>query len=459
MALAALPPVRLGEGMSTTEPNSVTDGQVTLVDRIVGTLLVLSAAVNIVAARSTAFVLPALTLAALAFALVERPSLSSYLRLPTASIPVAIFLSLAVISAAWSADGAATLQFAILILTVFVQWHLINHWVWTQPLFRMRHFAYWIAIAVLIGSVILLAEVLGNQYGRRFLIDNFGILTPPTLQKHWQIDTAGHSHIREFELNRSVCAANMLFWPAVLCALSWWSGRKFTIIASVLGASVIVATMASGHETSKLAVIAGVAFFALSVLRPRAATISAGAGWVAMLVAVPFAAHVAYTDLGLHNATWLQFSARERIVIWSDIANRVPEAPVFGVGARTGYVLSNRSKQGMQPPTRNRARAVARHAHNVYLQTWFELGLVGAAIFLVAGLSAVRAISELDEKVQPFALATFVVFMVEIASTWEIWQRWYAALFALTAIYLAIGIRSMEGAPATGPPEAPEPQP
>jgi hypothetical protein len=434
--------------MSTTEPHSAADGHVTLADRVVGTVLVLSAAVNIIAARSTVFVLPALTLAALAFVLYERRPLTSFLKLPQESLPIAVFLSLAILSSAWSADSAATLQFTVLIFTVFLQWHIINRWVWTDPLYRIRHFAYWIAIAILVGVVVLLFEVLGDQYGRRLLIDNFGILTPPTLQKHWQIDASGHSHIREFELNRSVAAANMLLWPGVLCALSWWSGRKFQIVAGVLCASVVLATLASRHETSKLAILVSLPLFALALYRPRAAVIATGICWVVLLVAVPFAANIAYNKLELHKASWLQHSARERIVIWSDIADRVQEAPVFGVGARTGYVLSNRSKQNFQPPAKNRARAVARHAHNVYLQTWFELGIVGAMLFLVAGLAVIRAIGRLEERVQPFAIATFAVFMTEIASTWEIWQRWYAALFALTAIYLVIGVRSMAGKPA-----------
>jgi O-antigen ligase len=428
------------------------DGPVTSVDRVIGTVLVVSAVANIVAARSTVFTLPVLALIALILFVGERRSLREFLPLPPSSLPLAAFLSLAVISAAWSADGISTLTYSVMILGVLLLWHIVNRWIWTEQLYRIRHVTYWFAIAVLIGSLVLAFEVIGNQYFRRLLIDNFGILTPPTLEKHWEIDAFGRSHIYAFELNRSVATANMLLWPAILGALSWWTGRKFALIAGAIGASVALATLASSHETSKLAVIAGVVCFVVAQIRLRAAVWATGAAWVLLLAAVPYASHVAYTDLELNKASWLQHSAQERIVIWGDIADRVAEAPVIGVGARTGYVLSNRTKANLQPPIKARARTIARHAHNIYLQTWFELGAVGAMLLLVAGLCALHAISRLDDRVQAFALATFAVFMIEIASTWEIWQRWYAALFAMTAVYLALAIRSMEGASGPVPP-------
>jgi hypothetical protein len=56
----------------------------------------------------------------------------------------------------------------------------------------------------------------------------------------------------------------------------------------------------------------------------------------------------------------------------------------------------------------------------------------------------VRSVTTIPVRLQPCALAAFTVFMMEIGSSWEIWQRWYAALFALAAIYLSLGIRSAE---------------
>jgi hypothetical protein len=51
----------------------------------------------------------------------------------------------------------------------------------------------------------------------------------------------------------------------------------------------------------------------------------------------------------------------------------------------------------------------------------------------------------MSERAQPFALATFAVFMAEILSSWEVWQGWFVALFALTPVYLALAVRNAEG--------------
>lgn len=85
---------------------------------------------------------------------------------------------------------------------------------------------------------------------------------------------------------------------------------------------------------------------------------------------------------------------------------------------------------------------MAKHTHNVYLQTWYELGFVGAILMLAAGLSTLLAASRVPDPQRPFVLATASVFMAEIGSSWEIWQRWFAALFVLTAFFMALGLRS-----------------
>jgi O-antigen ligase len=280
------------------------------------------------------------------------------------------------------------------------------------------------------------------------IVENFGVLTPPTLNKHYSIDASGNAFIKGFELNRSIAVLNILLWPAVLCASSYWSGRKRALIAGVMVSGVVLTTLGSIHETSKVALIAGLIGFALAYIWRRGAIIVVASIWTILVLGIVFASNVAYDQFALHQAPWVQRSAQQRIVIWSDLASRVSAAPVVGVGARTGYVLSNRSKASLKAslkePAKKHAYTIARHAHNVYLQTWFELGGVGAALLLIVGLYTLRGMTKLPASTQPYALATFAVFMLEIASSWEIWQRWYAALFALATIYLLLGIRSVE---------------
>jgi len=420
-------------------------GGVTLTDRVIGTVLLIAVVINVIAARSSVFILPTFVAMALATAYLERESFRGFLRPVPNSIPLALFLAFAVLSSVWSADPGATFTFTILICLTFLQWHVVNHWIALQPQRRIRHLSYWFVIAFLLGLVFLLHEVLANQYIRRLLVDHFGLFTPPSLKRHGYVDAAGNTHIKSFELNRSIATVNMLLWPALLCTMAHWTGKRLALIAALFIGGVFVATLGSNHETSKIAVLAGLACFAAASLWRRAATVSIGAVWAVCVLGVVIAANFAYDQLQLQDAKWAQASARERIIIWKDTAERVADAPWVGVGARTAYVLSNRAKQQkvhVAPAVGRETAAV--HAHNMYLQNWFELGIVGAVLLLFAGLAALRGVATIPERAQPFALATFAVFAVEIASSWEIWQRWFAALFALTMIYLSLAIRSAE---------------
>lgn len=434
------------EGLSTVAERAESS-RIPISDRVIGTVFLVAAATSVIAGRSTVVALAVLTLAALAFAYVERNSFQAFLRPAPASIPVIIFLGFAALSAAWSADAGATLAQLLTILLIFLQWHVVRQWLALQPSRRIRHLAYWFVIAVLIGLAVLLHEVYAEQYIRRWLVDTFGILVPPTPGKHYWVDNAGKIRILSFETNRSIAVLNMYVWPAVLCALSFWSGRKYALIAAALVGGTLLATLGSDHETSKLAAVGALLCFLLASFRLRAALVLVVSAWIVLGLAVVPAVRVLHDGFALHQAEWLQFSAQRRIEIWDHMADRALEAPVLGVGVRSAHVLTTRSPGEAPDSASKNDEAAAQHAHNVYLQNWYELGGVGVLLFLGAGLVVLNAIRTVSERAQPYALATFTAFMVEIASSWEIWQRWFAALFALTLIHLFLAIRSAEAVP------------
>jgi len=420
-----------------------------LADHVIGTLFLVTAAGCIIAARAIIFLLPILFFSVLAVACLERQSLREFLKPTAASVPVAMFLVYAALSASWSADAHATLECTSIALFTLLECHVVTRWLATQAPGRIRHLAFWTVVGVLIGGAILLHEAWTNQLLRRLLDEQFGLFE---LSRHARTDSEGNLHLPSSELNRSIAVANMLLWPTLLCVRSLWSGRKAWKIALALVVVTGLTTVGSVHETSKLAIIVGLLCFAVAYRWTKPAMVIAATAWTALVLGCIVVAHLAYDPLGLHKASWVQKSAQERFMIWNDVANRVAAAPVLGAGVRTGYVLSDRSKlDHTYNPVPRGGTTVARHAHNVYLQNWFELGLIGALLFLVAGLAIVRGVTDLPERTKPFALATFSVFSIEIASSWELWQSWFASLFALTGILLTLAIRSWQVAAIKGP--------
>jgi len=84
-------------------------------------------------------------------------------------------------------------------------------------------------------------------------------------------------------------------------------------------------------------------------------------------------------------------------------------------------------------------RSLSTHAHNVYLQTWYELGLVGVTLLMLFGLSIVNAIKTLSLTVQPYAYATFTSAAVVAASSYGMWQIWFLAMFGYSVALFWVG--------------------
>lgn len=419
--------------------------RIPLSDHIVGTLFLAAVATNVIAGRSAAFVLPLLTVAALMMAYAERVSWRTFLHPAPATLSVMAFLGFAVLSAAWSVDTASTLVATGTVVLILLAWHIVDRWVSVQPPRRLFHVAFWLVVAFAIGLAYLLVEVLTSQYVRSILAETFTLLRPPSPTRHYSVDQTGNITIASFELNRSIAALNMILWPVVLCAVACWSGRKFALIAIALVAGAVLATMGSDHETSKLAIIVSALCLLIAFYWRRIAYVGLAAAWIALGMGAVPGANFAHDVLALHEAPWLQRSAQHRISIWDETADEALEEPIMGHGARAAYIARQQDPKRPDGVLQERdADTVAIHAHNVYLQNWYEFGVVGVVLFIVAGLMVLNAIRTIPVAAQPYALATFATFAMHIASSYEIWQSWFASLFALTMIYLWWGVRAVE---------------
>jgi O-antigen ligase len=172
---------------------------------------------------------------------------------------------------------------------------------------------------------------------------------------------------------------------------------------------------------------------------------------VACLAVVPLT--MVGHGLGLHNAKWLPVSAQHRFVIWNFTAEQTLKSPLIGVGAEMTYVLGQRVK----PPTDKMpgelfARRLNRHAHNAYLQTWFELGLVGALLLAALGLAILRRIDKLPSYTRIYGFAMFASGAVLASSSYGMWQIWFMALYGMAVPMFALGQRMMDTNPfLTGP--------
>ena len=357
--------------------------------------------------------------------------------------PIMLVWSAAIIylllNSSWSLDLSVAYQkvgelTAILVVLFFIVHHLEH-----LESATLARAARALLAGLLLGAVIIFFEIISGHALTKFLFN----LVPPLIPddpKDYAVVDGVLVKIGAYELNWNVAVLTLLFWPVILIISVTFQGPRRWFFVALFGFCAIGAVALSKHETSQLAVLAGLTMFGFSRLVPKMSPGLLAAVWLAAtLLMVPLATFT-YSN-GLHMATWLPDTARARIILWDFTAEQVAKKPLFGHGLRSTrrFDDTHRARAEIRPG-HVFARRTGRHAHNIYMQTWFELGAIGALFLSGLGLLVLHRITILPSDVQPYFLATFVSFYVIAAFSWGMWQSWYMASFAITAVFSMFAI-------------------
>lgn len=359
---------------------------------------------------------------------------------------VVAFAIWAMLSALWSsAFFHSLLKPVFLILVVVAVWLAMR-----SASTSTKPAAHYIGEGALIGAsiayILVGIEILTDQLISRTLMTAIPALHA-NIPKH--VTVAGDGTVLKISianLNRRMAILIWLFWPVIMLALHDPNRyrRIFGIASATFGIGVIL--LFGSHQSSQVAIVGGALAFAAATLVSRSIVLNSLAGiWAAVvLLAVPIALGIFYADL--HKADWLFRSARHRVVIWGTTAEEVLHAPVIGVGADATrnamrIAIKRAEKAKLKRDLGQFESGYANHAHNVYLQVWYELGAIGALLFLAIGLTALNAISRLKDVLQPIAIAMFVTTSLMIAFSYSMWQTWFISAFGMSAALFAIAVR------------------
>jgi O-antigen ligase len=241
------------------------------------------------------------------------------------------------------------------------------------------------------------------------------------------------------EFNQHVAILLFQLWAGLLALTALEAGARRTILVLLYFSALAIPIFVSEHDSSQIAVIVGVAVLLLAWKWPRRIIVATAMCWVLGFVLVLPLDFVAFRTAELHQARWLPKSARARIIIWEYTAGQVLERPVTGIGAdSTARVKQMRKTPEERPKGFVYQRTTGQHAHNVFLQSWYELGLVGAVLFAIAGAAVALRMLLLPRSAQAFAAAAFMSFVTIAAFAWGIWQVWLVCAVALMPIYLGL---------------------
>lgn len=250
-------------------------------------------------------------------------------------------------------------------------------------------------------------------------------------------------------LNRHLSSLLLVFWPVVLITLKIENLHRRWLLTVFIGITGAGAVFAGQSQTALIALVLGTATLVSALAFPVFTYRALAVSWcIAFVFALPLAA--APYKANWHKADWLFNSARDRVAIWGYTVERTMDAPILGVGIRSTRFIGRKLKDeykkdpGMVAPAR-----LGLHAHNNYLQAWYELGAVGAALILAFGLALLASIRKMSPDIRPYALATFSTACIIAAFGWGLWQSWLLSSYGFAIILMLLANALRKGQVAT----------
>jgi O-antigen ligase len=349
-------------------------------------------------------------------------------------VPAYIF-----INALWAADQRtavvkALLLSAVVLITLFASRSI--H-VAEDELLRRSGSAF--VLGTLVAALFLTFELLTDGAITRFVLNSIHVFH--TLNhKHATASNGQIVHLRLADLNQNTAILMFNLWPSLLALTVIENGTRRLLFGGALLLAVAIPVFLSEHQSSQAALAASIPVFCLAQRWPLALIRSLAVLWCLAFVLVLPADFLMYKT-NLHMVDWLPRSFRARVIIWEYTAEHVFDHPWLGVGADSTRALKEPRTIGTaeQPPGFIYPRTIGWHAHDLFLQTWFELGVVGAILVAFVGAMVALRMSLLPLETQPFAAASFAVFMAIVAFGWGMWQTWLICGIALVIIHLLIG--------------------
>ncbi|MEZ5854751.1 MAG: O-antigen ligase family protein [Hyphomicrobiaceae bacterium] len=345
-----------------------------------------------------------------------------------------------IINAAWSVDKGEAygkVAFYFLILVVMSLAATAFKLLEDETLVRLRRA---IALVVIVGAVFLSIESVFEQPIKRFITSVLPMLRPP--KKHIEVDDGWVKEIGLYVLNRNIAMLSLALWPAFLLMRDTFAPRTARIAVCVVFALTAAAVFRSEHETSMIGLVVASITFAGMKLTPKIMRALLIAGWVvATVLVVPIAA--ASYSAQLYKAQWIPKTGRNRIVLWGVTAAKVREAPLLGIGVKSTKPLDlEASAKAAWPKDHPYPLRTGRHSHNVYMQTWYELGAIGAAFLLGIGLLVMNFFARQSQDVQPYLFASFASTAILGALSWGLWQPWFMAAFAMWGVLVLMVVET-----------------
>ena len=235
-----------------------------------------------------------------------------------------------------------------------------------------------------------------------------------------------------WDMKRSAMPPVLLLWPAVLLCLA----KKQVWMIGVLAVAVTIGVAAAHSGAPAAAAACGAALFVIALVAPRFGLGLLAAGLAVLLVTAPWTGSILSHDLPADTTVTLQEEhAEHRLVIWNAFEKRGFDHPLLGHGFDASFKVAVTPRPGGAPPPPDSARIVDFHPHDIMLQFWVELGLLG----LVTARRGLLFSSDqlVPRRGVPLAarLGLFVTVIGIGLVGLSAWQPWWLASIAVALLW------------------------
>jgi O-antigen ligase len=240
--------------------------------------------------------------------------------------------------------------------------------------------------------------------------------------------------------HRGATVMVMALWPVLVAS----SGPLYRRILLAVVACAAVLDVGSG--TAALALVAGLAVFAIAWWMPRAVAAALALALVAFAVAAPLAIPSSESLVAMRAQTpWIKWSGIHRLLIWRFTSDRIADHKLLGWGMDASRAIpGGKTRLAQRFPDAglpDDAEALPLHPHDAVLQWELELGVPGTVLCLALaawGFWRVGFAASLTRLARAGALGWAGSALVIALLAYGAWQAWWlAALFLAAATFSA----------------------
>jgi hypothetical protein len=300
---------------------------------------------------------------------------------------------------------------------------------------ELRRCALGFVVGTLCAALYLLVELLSDGIVTRAAI-NFIAVLKPTTAKHMEVVDGKIVRLNLSEFNQNTAIVMLSFWPGVLILSALDAIPRRIALTALFAAALAVPIALSEHDSSQVALVLSAIVFALASVWRLGIIRTLAVIWCLCFALVIPLDRLAYQQ-GLHLVSWLPSSARARVIIWQYTAERALEHPWIGIGVNsTPAVKAMMKGPEDRPEGFVFKRTTGQHAHDIFLQSWYEIGAIGVLLAAIAGALVALRIGLLPWFAQPYGAACFAVVLAIGAFAWSMWQTWFMCAIGLVPILL-----------------------